>query len=377
MKKLLILLSVFILYFLLASCEDDNNDNKLQFLGTGTYEGDYWPTDGWRSCLPENVGIDSDKLMKVYHYAANTNINTEGIVIVKDGYIIGEAYFNGFSSNQRHASYSVAKSVMSSLIGIAIDKGYVNSVDDKIYEYYEQWQTLGTSEDKKKISIKHLLTMTAGLEWSEGDYYDENSQDDIFRMYQESNDFIEYVLNKPVINEPGKEWYYSSGESMLLSGIIEKVAQESTLAFGMEHLFEPLGMAGISWESDPAGHTIGGWGINATVREYAKFGYLYLQNGRWDGEQIVSQSWIEESLQPASPEINYYGYQWWLIDAYTSYLEAGVPENSYMAVGIYLQRIIIIPEYNLVLVRVGNDVPSDNLEWSTAEFIKLVIDAVI
>lgn len=377
MKKILILLLVSIFHFFLVSCEKEIDNDKLQFSGEGKYEGEYWPTTEWKSCSPENVGVDSTKLMKVYHYAANSNINTEGIIIIKDGYIIGEAYFNGFSASRRHASYSVAKSVMSSLIGIAIDKGLVNSVDEKIYQYYTQWQIPGISEEKKKISIKHLLNMTAGLEWSEGDYYGENSQDDIFRMYQESNNFIEYVLNKPIVNDPGTEWYYSSGESMLLSGIIESVSQKSAFSFGMEHLFEPLGMSGIQWESDPAGHTIGGWGIDATVREYAKIGYLFLQKGWWDGEQIVSQSWIEESLKPVSPEINYYGYQWWLINGYPSYLEAGVPENSFMAAGIYLQRIIVIPEHKIVIVRVGNDISSDDLEWSTSEFIKLVIDTLI
>ncbi len=360
-----------------ASGNGPGTTTQNQFLGSGNYAGKYWPTQSWRSCKPEEVGMDSDKLTRVYEYAANPAINTEGIIIIKNGYIVGEAYLNGFTKNSRHASYSVAKSFASALIGITIDKGLIKGVDEKIYQYYPQWQTPGTSEAKKTITIKNLLTMTAGLEWEEDDYYSSNSQDDIFQMYNVSNDFIDYVLNKPVKNEPSTQWYYSSGESILLSGIIESATNMTAYQFGFENLFRPIGIPDIRWDSDPSGHTITAWGINATVREFAKFGYLYLNKGKWQDQQIVSEAWIQESTQAISDSLNHYGYQWWLPAAYKDYEVWNILEGTFLAMGIYIQRLYVVPEKDLVVVRVGNDAGSTDGEWSTLEFLALVLNSII
>ncbi len=347
------------------------------FLGTGSYTGPYWPTDGWRACWPEEVGMDSEKLQLVYEYAANPSIRTHGVIIIKDGYIVGEAYFGGWSRSLRHESYSVAKSFTSALIGIALDRGLIGSVNDEVSQYYSQWQRPGTPAAKQRITIRHLLTMTAGLEWQENDYYGENSEDDIPRLYREGVvDFIEYVLEKPVAAEPGTRWYYSSGESLLLSGIIEAAAGRTVLGFAEEHLFAPLGISSFAWEHDPAGHTITAWGLGLTVRDYAKFGYLFLREGEWEGQRVVSADWVRESTDAISDTLDHYGYLWWLPHAYSSYRDAGVTEQSFMAMGIYVQRIIVIPEDGIVAVRVGNDVPSNDLEWETSEFIRLILDAL-
>jgi CubicO group peptidase (beta-lactamase class C family) len=348
------------------------------FFGTGSYEGAYWPTDGWRTCRPEEVGMDSEKLALVYEYVANPNLNTEGVVVIKDGYIVGESYFDDWTVERPHASYSVAKSFTSALVGIAVDRGLIGGVDDEVYTFYPQWQTPETPDVKKQITVRHLLRMMGGLEWREDDYYGANSQDDIPRMYREGvQDFIQYVLDKPVVAEPGMEWYYSSGETILLSGVLEAATGQTAFAFARDHLFAPLGMSDISWGSDPAGHTITGWGIDATVRDYAKFGYLYLLDGEWDGDQVISASWVEESTNPISDILDHYGSQWWLPYGYVSYREVGVTEGTLMAAGIYLQRIIVIPDEGIVAVRVGDDVPSDDLEWETREFIRLIQDAVV
>ncbi len=289
------------------------------FLGTGSYAGSYWPTDGWRTCRPEDVGMDSEKLQLVYDYAANPNINTDGIVVIKDGYIIGEAYFRDFTMTSRHLSRSVAKSFTSALIGIAIDGGLIESVDDEIHQFYPQWQTADTPEVKQRITVRHLLTMMAGIEWNE-DSYEENSQADIYRMYRNGvADFVQYVLDKPVSADPGTRWYYSSGETLLLSGIIESVTGQTALRFAEENLFAPLGISFVDWESDPAGHTITAWGLATTVRDYAKFGYLYLKDGEWDGRQVVSSAWVHESTRAISDDLDHYGYLWWLPYGWSSY----------------------------------------------------------
>ena len=355
------------------SCKKDEKLNH-EFYGEGVYSGDYWPTGTWRECSPEEVGVDTAKLLKVYDYCANPDLNTEGLIIIKDGYIIGEAYFGDFRLDSHHASYSVAKSFISATLGIAIDEGFINSEDEYAYIYLPCWQEEGTVPAKKEIKIKHLLTMTGGLEWNEDDY--SSNDNDIYLMYDNADDFVDYIANKTLINTPGTVWYYSSGESMLLSGIIENAVGESAFNYAYQKLLQPVGINNITWESDPSGHTIGGWGIMTTVRNYARFGYLYLNEGSWDGEQIISPEWVDISTKKSLDVAEHYGYQWWLAAGLSNYNYPVTPK-TYMAVGIYTQRIIIVPEEDLVIVRVGNDYSPDSSDWSTADFLKLVMNAVI
>ena len=347
------------------------------FLGIGPYEGPYWPTEGWRSCAPEEVGMDSDALRAAYEYAANPNLDTRGIIVIKDGYIVGEAYFSPYEQDDLHPSFSIAKSFTSALVGIAIDQGLIPDVEHEAYHYFPEWQTVDTPTENQLITIEFLLTMTSGLAWLEEDYYSSTSDDDIYRMYQEASDFIDYVLAKPVIHDPGTEFYYSSGSSILLAGIVEAVSGMRAADYATEHLFGPLGITNISWEADPAGHTIGGWGIDATVRDFAKFGYLYLNRGQWDGEQIVSEEWVTQSTSSPWEGLDYYGYHWWLLPAFGNYESYGIPEDTYFGVGIYVQRLYVVPEENLVVVRMGNDGPGSGENWNTLTFLQLILDAIV
>lgn len=347
-----------------------------QFLGKGEYLGEYWPTEGWRTCRPEEVGMNSEKLIKVYEYAANPDINTQGIVVIRKGYIVGEAYFSDFKMDSRHESFSIAKSFSSALIGIAIDKGFIESVDERLSEFYPEWQTPGTSESKKQMTIKDLLTMRSGLQWNEDDYYKDRSQNDVYIMIDSAQDYIQYVLNKPVIHEPGTHWYYSSGDSILLSGITEKSTGMTAYEFAGQYVFEPMGLTEIIWLADPAGHTITAWGIQGTVREFAKFGYLYLKKGRWEDLQVVPEDWIEESSQPVSEEIEKYGYQWWRLPVFKGYEETKIPRDILIALGIFTQQIFIIPTKDLLVVRLGHDTDPYHDEWRELEFLSLVLNSL-
>ena len=379
MRQRSIFIIIICLLITFVACEDFipdliNNQPVDPFLGTGSYFGEYWPTVDWRSCRPEEVGMDSVKLLKVYEYGANRNLNTHGIIIVKDGYIVFEAYFRGYNKNSKHNSYGVANSFTNALVGIAIDNGLISSVNRNIYHYYSAWQKMDTPVEKKQITIRHLLTMTAGLEWTEDSY---NNPADIAKMYENGIvDFIQYMLEKPVVTEPGTHWNYSSGESILLSGILEKTTNQRAYDFARQNLFAPLGISDIYWETDPAGHTITAWGIYATLRDYAKFGYLYLKEGQWDEHQIVSSNWIQESTTAISDSMNNYGYQWWLPPAFTGYEEFNIPDKTFIALGSYIQRIFVVPEKNLVAVRVGYDAGTTGGQWNSLQFLRLVLDAI-
>lgn len=367
----LLLMVVYCLVFL-PGCTKNNRD---PFVCSGSYMGEYWPTTGWRTCTPEEVGMNSEKLNKVYKYAANPNINTYGLVIVKNGYIVGEAYFQGFSSTSRFRSYSIAKSFLSSLFGIAIDQKLIESVDEKASKYLTEWTNPEHKEEKRRMTIRHLLTMSSGLEWNEEDYYGDTSRNDVFLM-DKAPDYLEYALARPASLEPGTRWYYSSGDSMLLSGILERAVNKTAFQFAREHLFKPMGVERITWDCDPAGHTIGGWGIRTAIRDYAKFGYLYLKKGEWDGRQVVPRQWVEASTGPAGNGITWYGYQWWLGSAMSGFQDSIIPPGLFFAFGIYAQQMFVIPEKDIVIVRTGNDANHKNDEWREVEFLTLVLESL-
>ena len=151
MKKLRRFLIICVLFLNLFYCHQAVETDVLthEFLGKGDYLGDYWPTSGWRTCRPEEVGLSSDKLIEVYDYAANPNIHTQGIAIIRKGYIVGEGYFNDFTIQSRHESFSVAKSFSSALIGIAIDKGLIKDVDERVSDFYPEWKRPDTPKQRR------------------------------------------------------------------------------------------------------------------------------------------------------------------------------------------------------------------------------------
>jgi len=363
----------------IVACNDDSatsstDANRLAFPGTGDYQGEYWPTQQWRACRPEAVGIDSDRLLAVYDYAASSRFHTEALLVTRKGYIIGETYLNGFEQDERHYSYSVAKSFTGTVVGIAIDEGQIPGVEQTVYQYFPQWQQAGTDPRKQLITVRHLLTMTSGITWNEDDYYEDPSENDAYEMHRQP-DLIQYVLDKTMSYTPGEHWYYSTGSSQLLSGVIEGATGMSLYAYARPRLLEPLGIENIIWDHDDAGHTHSGAGIHATAREYAKFGYLWLERGHWDTLQIVSEDWILESTKPVSESVTHYGYQWWRKPTLSWSDASMIPDSTIIAWGIYTQQIFVIPEEQIVIVRLGNDIPATN-GWDEFRFLALVMAAL-
>lgn len=133
------------------------------YLGQGKHTGQYWPTNEWRICKPETVGMNSEKLLQVIEYAATPRFNTDGLVIIRKGHIVGEAYFGNFTINSKHVSHSMAKSFTSALIGIAIDRGLIKGIDEKICRYYEDWDCDDEDDLRSRITIRHAMTLTTGL----------------------------------------------------------------------------------------------------------------------------------------------------------------------------------------------------------------------
>jgi len=364
-----------ILLILLTTCTKEDESGNPEFLGEGIANGFYFPTTDWKECAPEEVGMSSEKLKAVYDYCADDIRKTDAFIVIKDGYIVAEYYFNKNTISTFQPSYSIAKAFVASLTGVAIKKGYINGVDDKIADYFPQLQGDNVQPEKNEISIKHLLTMTSGIQWNEEELL-LNGDNDLLSMRTGSTNFVNYVLNKPVIDTPGTVWNYSSGMPVLLAGLIENATGQLAFDFAKDNLFNSLGITNIEWASDPEGHTIGAWGILTTVRNYAKLGYLYLNNGIWDGTRLLPEYWVSDSYTPPLENYPQFGYMFWTAQRYPNDIDTRIPEETYMAVGLFQKYIVIIPSKNMILVRFGNDAATGELGWDTAEFISLAVDAV-
>ncbi|MCP4115108.1 MAG: serine hydrolase [Desulfobacteraceae bacterium] len=357
---------IAVLSALLFSCQEEKS----------SVQTDYFPTAIWAEATPESMGMDPEKLAAVHGYCSREFRDTCSYMIIKDGYIVQEAYFNGTARETPFESYSIAKNVTSALTGIAIEQGYINGIDDAVHEYFPQWQGSEVDPLKQEITIRHLLTMKSGLMWHEDALPFGGGINDIYNLKLYARNYIEYVLEKPVMHQPGSAWNYSSGMPILLSGIIENTTGRLTSDFARDNLFNPLGVENWYWETDPSGQTNGAWGISMTTRDYARFGYLYLKKGVWSGRQIIPETWVAESQAPADEDTLHFGFLWWKAERYPDAAGIKIPADTYMAVGLFQRYIIIIPSYNLVLVRMGDNIKTGEDGWDTAEFISLVLDAI-
>jgi CubicO group peptidase (beta-lactamase class C family) len=300
----------------------------------------------WEVDDPEAHGIDAAELDKARAYAFATGKNTQGVVVVHQGAIVAEWYdtANGAGKDSWAASWSMAKSFTSALVGIAIDEGLIPSVDEPMATYYPTWQ--GTR--REEITLRDVLQMSSGLDFVED--YDPGSLDssDIIQMVVFKQDQLRYAANRPAKEEPGSVWSYSSGDTMLLSGMLEDVTGMEVYEYAEEKIFAPLGIDQVDWWQDARSNTLTYCCLDTTSRDFARFGQLYLHNGLWGEQQIVPTEWVADSLEP-SPSFDGYGYQWWL----TGTSGDGLPADTYSARGHDGQYIYVIPSLDLVVVRNG------------------------
>jgi CubicO group peptidase (beta-lactamase class C family) len=297
----------------------------------------YWPTGDWRTSTPEEQGMDSVMLADMIETIHNQGYNIDSVSVIRNGYLVADGTVYPFRPNSKHVIHSCTKSIVSALIGIAIDKGYIESVHQPILSFFPEKTVANLDPNKEAMTLEHVLTMTTGL----------NCQDSYLYRWQGinqmrgSDDWVQFILDLPMVAAPGTRFEYCNGASFLLSAIIQESTGVSTLEFADEHLFSPLGISGLVWPSNPQGINIG-WGeIRMLPHDMAKIGYLYLNDGLWESEQVVSSAWVEESTREhisATLEDNY-GYQWWVDDS-----------GVYMALGYAGQFIFVVPDKDMVVV---------------------------
>jgi len=295
----------------------------------------YWPTAGWRTASPEEQGMDAAKLAQMLEAVKEQRIPLHSLLIIRNGYIVSETYFEPYQPETLHDMWSVTKSVIATLIGIAQRDGDIPGQNALIAELLpESAGAKARGGTKAAITLEHLLTMTSGLGWVENDAT-------FGRLYR-SRDWVGFMLDLPMARKPGTAFSYCSGCSHLLSAIVAERTGENPQALAERELFAPLGIHDFSWEADPTGLPIGGWGLRLTPRDMAKLGYLYLNQGNWDGRQILPAAWVTDATTTHTPtdgELGY-GYQWWTYPRW----------GAYAALGRDGQTIWVAPDDNLIVV---------------------------
>ena len=305
-------------------------------------------------------------------YAFSSARNTQGVVIVRHGVIVGERYASGESKESLATSWSTGKSFASALIGIAIDQGYIDSIDVPAENYLAPW----VNTDKSEISVRAILEMRTGLaEATDGDA-------NIYTSGGDNGDQLAYALNRTPDTTPRtNNWAYQNTDSMLLAGILEAATGQNVLDYADMHLFSKIGMNG-EWWTDELSHAMTYCCIDATTRDFARFGLLYARGGKWLDDQVVSQTWVTESTTvPQGTDNPYYALQWWVEPSYGYFYSAGLHQNN----------IYVYPQYDLVIVRnssyekVGTGtIRSESnyhatlppLDWSDAEFLTPIINSI-
>ena len=316
------------------------------------------PTTDWETSTPEEQGTRSNLLADMLERIWRNKYPIHSVLVVRNGYLIMDAHFHSRWKGQRHANYSVTKSVMSALIGIAIDKGYIAGVRTPVLDFFPERAIANVDVRKRALTLEHLLTMTTGLKCRDSYLY---GWDGYIKM-QQSSDWTQFVLDLPMEAAPGKKFEYCNGSAFLLSAVLAEATKTDIFEFAKTHLFAPLGIKDTSWSKSTLGIRNGCCGLSLTAHDMAKFGLLFLNRGKWNGRQVISSEWVDRSTRHHvdGSTFDHYGYQWWR-DA----------SGYYMAAGYRGQLIFVIPRKNMVVVFTGG------LEGSSFFTPKTLLDKFI
>jgi len=298
------------------------------------------------------------------HEAANQLPRLHSLLISQGDDLVFEQYYNGRDPSRPANMKSASKSVISALVGIAIDKGIIDSVDVKVAEYFPELIASSDDVQKQQITIENLLTMQSGLETTSNRNYGK---------WVLSDNWVEFALNQPLVATPGTRMLYSTGSTHLLSAIVTKASGMSTKQFAQENLSSRLGFSMSYWPTDPQGIYFGGNDMEMTPRQMLEFGRLYLNEGVYNSQQVISKSWVEDSHKPharsSRGQGRFYGYGWWLRDL------AGMQVP--VAWGYGGQLIFVVKEIDLVVVATSESTPSPSRRGHLRSLYQIIEEHVL
>ena len=337
------LLAVIVPWAVNPSAQPNNRPERRTYAGEAPDKYGVWPTEDFTHADPP-FWLRPARLESFYNKADLSPGNRmDSFLVLHKGRLVHEAYYNQYDAQSPHFMASVTKSVVSALVGIAIGDGIIGGVTDKVIGYFPEAETLpGWQESKRGMTIEHLLTMTSGILADTDEIWDGYFAED-------QQDGALYAFLVPQKAAPGEKYQYDSMAPGILLGIIERASGQSALDYAREKLFGPLGMTSVAWETTADGLPTGGFGLEMTPRDMARFGYLYLNLGRWGDSQIIPAEYVARTPPRSKLAIGGYGYMWRNVDIMPL-------TGAYLATGTGGQRIVIYPALDMVIVCTGSPV---------------------
>lgn len=360
-----------------------------------------WPTKGWANSTPQGEGIKPEALKALdEEFASGKHGQVTGMLVIRHGKVVFEnsyrhdfdRLFEGrdpvrgpynyydpdwhpfYRKGPLHTMQSVSKSVTSALIGIAVGRGELPGVEAPLMPYFTKDFRVDADPRRSEMTIKHVLTMTTGIKWDESTVAYTDPANSCAGM-EKSNDWIQFVLDQPMADKPGAGFVYNSGATQLLSQLIKKVTGREADEYAARHLFAPLGIKDTHWKRTPKGLSDTEGGLYLTARDLAKFVYLYLNDGVWEGRRLLPEGWVKASTsplvdtRPGQTRSRKYGYKWWVLPYGSG------DQYAYAALGYGGQRLIVVPERDLIAVFTGWNI-YEHAEFSPYDALDRVLEMV-
>lgn len=338
-------------------------DRPVEETAGSPAERAYWPTEEWRTAPPDEHGLDAGEIAEVERLVAESYTNVRSILVVRDGFLVYERYWQGLDGEDGHDTRSVTKSVVGALVGIALGQGLIESLDQTVGDLLADRLPPDADPRMRGVTVRELLSMTSGLPPDDPSL---GGDPGVFQRAEREPDLVRALLGLRLTADPGTRWAYSSASSHLLSVIVADAAGTSTLDYADDRLFGPLGIdvsdafvplgpptqetieeydrARVAWPADAQGHSFGGGFLKLPARDLARFGYLYLNGGRWDDEQVVPAEYVRASTTASVGTVDRsadYGWHWWV---------AREEGGAFFARGYGGQLVYVDPRRDLVVV---------------------------
>ncbi|MBG9388653.1 serine hydrolase domain-containing protein [Caenimonas aquaedulcis] len=309
-----------------------------------------WPAAEWERATPEEMGMDSAALATFVEFGANTRMDS--LVVTRWGRIVAEAYYAPFQRGMKHRINSSTKAVMGALAGIAAGQGRLD-VNAPALGFFKGATAANEDDRKRAITVQQLLNMTSGISWVEP--LSDEVPETMIAMGRSAN-WVQFVLDRPMAQAPGAKFNYNSGDWQLVSAIVSLASGMPSRDFAAKHLLAPLGIVDWRWRLDPQGVATGGFGLYLRTQDMARFGYLYLHHGQWNGTQVVPRAWADKVFQASVPMFATgawkYADGWWTLPS----------RGAYFTVGFDRQLIVVMPETGVVAAMTGrSNYPLDNV----------------
>jgi CubicO group peptidase (beta-lactamase class C family) len=313
-----------------------------------------WPTADWNTSTPAAQGMDPFTLRRAIIYGIGHR--SRAMLVTRHGFIVAEWYAEGWDKDTTETGFSIAKSFTSALVGILLEDGSIERLDERAADYIPSWR----DDAHSWVTIRHLLSMTSGLYWDPVTDY---------ALLASSPDQNAFSIGLPMAEAPGSMWVYNNSACQVLSAVILAATGRQPHEIARERLWNRIGMHNATWMTDQQGNTLTYQSVIASAREFAKFGYLFLRNGEWNGARVIPEAWVRSATRNSQSLNPFYGYLWWLNTGGLAWPSA--PADSFAALGAGNKAIYVVPSLDIVAVRLG---PA-SARWSDDVFLGLICAA--